>query len=155
MSIIRQATAWTPEVLAYMGAMMDGEGCFNIRNPKRGGGNDFKPRITVTNTSKPLIDWLQRLFGGTVYAVPVGRYNPNAAPAWQWSIQDSRTLGYVVESIRPYLVAKGEQADVILRFLDTMEGTGKRGPALTQETIDVRRNLYQEMRGLNQRGARA
>ena len=93
--------------LAWAAGFIDGEGCVAVDSRK-------SPRITVSNTDRRPLDRLQELLGGTICVH--GRGNPEKGhrPSWVWAVHGGRSVRRVLAEVRPYLVVKGEQADLVL-----------------------------------------
>jgi hypothetical protein len=59
----------------------------------------------------------------------------------------------VLEAIRPYLLLKAEQADILLALQETkMQATEGRGNGLSTEAISLREAGYRQLKMLNRRG---
>lgn len=135
----------------WLAAMIDGEGTIGIyrsRRPKCRSGWRYYPVVSINNTDRRIIDrfvdltedWISRvrdympknLNGNRIYNAEI-RY---------------KTVGTFLRQIRPYLVAKGEQADLAFEFIKLQRNVGQRNYHLLQPFND----LYIESRLLNHRG---
>lgn len=130
--------------VAYLAAMVDGEGAISIlrMRMKRPSGVylHYAVQVRIANTAAVLHDWIQERCGGAVYdhsASPLG----NRKPGYSWHLGGHAARAFL-ELVRPYLVIKGRQADLALKFL-------KFGREFVPH---LRAELYAEMRQLNQRG---
>jgi hypothetical protein len=128
--------------LAYIAGFVDGEGC--IGTTRSGQHRLLIPRIMVVNTDRRVLDALQRQFGGDVAA----RKQQIAGwkPLIQWRICNGNALVFL-RAIRPFLVLKADQADVLLRW-----PTSARFPK-TRDAVKLRRELLaSQLTYLNRKG---
>ncbi len=96
--------------LAYIAAMVDGEGCISITEK----GNARGVRITVVNTYKPMIEWLWA-FGGTISSREprtIGR-----KMIYEWRICKRADATALLEAILPYMQIKRKRAECALALL--------------------------------------
>jgi hypothetical protein len=106
--------------------------------------------VGVLNTDPRLLAWLQSRFGGYI-SPPRVRTNPRAKPAWTWLLWSPRAQVFL-RAIRPYLILKGEQADIALAFALLLGPKGKRLTPARQVPRDA---LRRRLRVLNRRGDRS
>jgi len=138
--------------LAYLAGIIDGEGCISLGVRKL---IYVTPTIQVTNTDKRLTDWLQSCLGGNVY---VGRETrPTRKQPYLWSVAGAKARE-IIKAVRPYLMLKVEQADIILA-LETIDRTliprdGKTGRLmrLPQSYHNATASALSSIRALNRRG---
>lgn len=98
--------------LVYVAGLFDGEGCVHYSFKKH--WKDRPPEssfwIQVTNTDRPIIDWLKNAFGGFIFQNPqLG----NRRISYCWKITNRRALD-VLERFAPYLKIKRKQAEEVL-----------------------------------------
>jgi hypothetical protein len=67
---------------AYLAGIIDGEGCITIGAGKKETCINYNALLLVQNTSKELIDWLQKHFGGHVYLSK--KETAKTKTAWMW-----------------------------------------------------------------------
>jgi len=147
----------TDTELAYAAALIDGEGSIGIYflvNPKyklRGG--QYQVRVTVTNTDPRMALWLQARFGGTITP---GRSKVGHRPTTRWLVHTQKAAA-MIALIRPYLITKGEQADVALAFRATLghKGVNEKGRPirLPDGVWELRTQLRDQIHVLNRKGA--
>jgi hypothetical protein len=150
-----QAMDLTPTEWAYLAGIIDGEGSIQIvRYPPK---PRYKTRIYqlglyVTNTNRPLMDWIETKLGGyrfhqsKRYAGKGGRHQ-----YWQWKASTRHAMA-ILKGVRPYLIGKAEQADVGIAFQEHIEEAKHRRyerkigvtgrPILTDDQIAVRESFY-------------
>ena len=75
------------------------------------------------------------MFGGNVYPNDRGSTFRHNRMMWQWS-RSGHAARAMLEAIRPYLVCKGDQVDVLLTYRP-----GRPGVRLTAETRDQREGI--------------
>ena len=149
------ATEYNPIHLAYMGGIVDGEGCFFIcKLPKRTGdgyrSEHFRGLLKIDNTDVRLLDWIDATFSGTSSA----RCRSTSSRKFEreiftWTATGDRLLD-ICEQILPYLVIKKEQCQVMIKFRKSYKG--KLGSnKLPQEDIDTRQACLEAIRKLNSR----
>jgi hypothetical protein len=71
----------------------------------------MRPEVRVVNTDRRLHVFLETHCGGKAYAM--ARSKPNWKPAFQWVLTGQAALR-LIETIRPWLVIKRAQADIVL-----------------------------------------
>lgn len=140
---------------AYLAGLFDGEGCVLIYARKtyvpRGQTTPHHLLITITNTHQPVLEWVQKTFGGHLYAykrATAGR--PKMSRAWKWTAT-SREAAHLLRAMLPYLKIKHTQAMIALELQDDISsykseirgpGRGRAGiPALPPERLAYRESL--------------
>jgi len=127
---------------AYLAGLIDGEG--SIMLYRRGVGAAM--RVTVANTNRALLDWCAVTCGvGNIVAIR--QRNAKHKPGGAWLV-NSQAAASVLEQIRPYLVIKGEQADLAFAFQRKLKIPAEKAEKEWQE------QWRQRMRGMNARGPR-
>jgi hypothetical protein len=150
----------TTEQIAYLAGVMDSDGCISIskaiktsRLSNRMVNPRYVLRITITNTSMDLMDWLSENFGGG--RVSKQRVKAIHKPTFDWLYDNGKAI-YILELVRPYLVVKRRQADLGIEFIKGWEyckgGQGSQTPA---HEVQRREKCWQTMRFLNQLGSTA
>jgi hypothetical protein len=107
---------------AWAAGFLDGEGSFQLKS--RRGGLDYSPYINAAQIDLRPLEKLADLLGGKIYERPTPK-KENHSRCWQWDLFGVQNIIRVVPIIRPYLVLKGEQADLIYKFALTMGKQGK------------------------------
>lgn len=134
---------------ARLAAFIDGEGYLKIMGRN---SSPHCPRLELQQVDKRLIDWLAATFGGTMTFFDAVRYNVNGRDQWRWAI-GSHKLHTILRRIRPLLIVKGEQADIILRFYDEMPVL-KGGRRIPPDEEARREALRQALKAHTRRGRR-
>ena len=126
---------------AYIAGFFDGEGCVEIsRNHHRANPQLFL-RIIVSNTYKPIIDWLYAIYGGTTH---FRKQQANWRSCWHWRIS-ARKAEIFLRDIYPYSKIKKEQIKLAFEFIETIKSKGRNN--LTQEVKTKREQLKSQISG--------
>lgn len=140
-----------PAVLAYAAGIVDGEGALTIAKRKKHGTDRYYHHffVRVTSADQCLTDWLRDHFGGYVGVTPPRE--GQVQDVHRWAVT-SRRAGPFLRAIRPYLVIKGDRADLVLALADTKvrDGTGRKA-YVTAELFEHRESLRQRLLALNRR----
>lgn len=150
--IVKFNTNQTPEQIAYLAGLIDGEGCFylgNVKQGKYGSGLQWHSFIKITSCDEVLIIWLENTFGGSKDS----RYRWTSKknfyrPVFNWQASGPM-LDYILPLVKPYLIIKKHQCDVMLRYRLTSKNIGSK--RLSPEVNEQRLKLLSEMRKLNSR----
>lgn len=138
---------------AWLAAIIDGEGCLSISRSRRSdtkAGWRYYPAIELTSTSKDLIDKFVSLTEPWVTRVREYSNNhffENAKRRFQVEIRN-RSCEDFVHAIRPYLIEKGKQADLMVEFITLQSREGKKN----KNMVAIYNELYIRSRLLNKRG---
>lgn len=135
-------------LLGYAAGVVDCDGSIWVtRYIRKSGKFAYRLRLNVTNTRRPLLVWFSDYFGGGSITS-----NRRKERAWKtcycWAISGERAVVFL-ELVLPYLVIKRKQAMLGLEFASTHVG---KGGQLTENFVQHRERIYQEMRKLNARG---
>jgi len=127
------------EVRAWAAGLIDGEGSIGIYQHTIRPRPSWALQVTVGMTHRPTIERLHAMFGG--YMRGVNRRSPRRR-LWFWQVS-SATAVRVVRLVRPWLVTKAEEADLALRFAETI---GPKGIKTSAGVNEIRRGLGDEKR---------
>jgi hypothetical protein len=135
---------------AWAAGLFDGEGCVSIAKARQGHAGRtlyYRVDLIVSNTRRELLAPFVVLFGGRIDHHR--KNSPRRQDSFQWKTTGSAHAAEVLTAIRPWLIAKRENAEVALSAcaLLTRKG-GTRPPA----EIAALEELKQRMHGLNRRG---
>lgn len=136
--------------VAWAAGFIDGEGCFWMNRQIHKGRTRLTHfvGISVHQTKREPLDKLQRLFGGGIYKMIT--YKVNQVDGYQWRTHGSGARD-VARAVRPYLLVKGPQADLIAEFYRIPpHNWGRRG--VPDEEVARRDALYLAFRIANHRG---
>ena len=112
--------------LAYVAGIVDGEGSISITSSDRKRSNGIIDKyyflsVTVSNTNKPILIWLQSLFGGSLY--DKRNYYENCKPVHIWRCASNIALRFL-KRIYPYLRIKKLHAEIAMQFCKVMNKSG-------------------------------
>ena len=119
-------TAWEK---GYLGGIIDGEGCITIERMKKG---CLLPRITIKNTGRDLLKFVQDIIGGTIRKEIV---RGNRKPCYKLTLPSNKDyLRWFFKQIKGSLILMGleNSQDFLL---------GKFLPGCLQNSFDFRRMM--------------
>jgi len=144
------------EDIAYLAGIIDGEGSIYIGNfsKSKKGVPYYQTNIEVTNTSKNLINWLQKTFDGCISKYTRKQLpNNSRKDVYRWIIH-GELVTHICELIYPFSQCKKKEIEIMLKMRETYKQTGMhRGAAgtkpVTQDILDLRLRLFNEIRNLH------
>lgn len=130
-------------VKAYLAGIIDGEGTVTLVRAHR---NETPcPEVSVSNTSLPLLKWIQKRVGGIVSSKKT--YKSHHTISYVWRLRHDKAICFLNE-IKEYLIVKRKHADLITQeYKKVTHRAGKYTPQLLQK----KNALVQRIRKLNQR----
>lgn len=144
---------WTDTTIAFMAAIIDGEGSITIE--KQGPGdntrrkyNSYSLRLVVVNTNVDLMNWLLDNFGGTIH---VRKLVPNRKQCYTWRTTYKESAE-IIKLCAPYFIVKRKHAIIYLKFIDTINDNHGVRFSLSDEVKAEREKLYLELKALNKQG---
>ncbi len=136
------------EGIAYVAGFIDGEGCFMLKQNKRG---FFQPLVTCCNTNKFVLERTQE-FLLTTSCIAAKLYESsrdgNRKRLWRLDILDHTSIEKLCLLLRPYSVVKREQLDCLLRFFEIRRVEGRNGNFLLNDKLAI----HASIKILNKRG---
>jgi hypothetical protein len=135
--------------LAYIAGIVDGEGCIIIEKRTttllNGEKNPlYKACVKVGNNDEKLIDWLIKKVGGGYKSVDIREGKNNN---YKWQLSQTMTLKLLI-LLKPYLVIKKEQVDVICDFRKSYENVYSRN-GTPREIVDFRESCYKKLQNMH------
>lgn len=143
--------------IAYAAGLIDGEGTVRINKMRATERNQSKQPhyvglVAIGMVTPTPLKFLQGLFNcGTIREERV----PNARSIWRWTINAKSDVVTLLDAVRPYLLVKHEQADLVIDFIKNKKPPFNRKAGLSEEEIRWREDVYQKVRKLNAVGAAA
>ena len=148
------------EIAAYLAGLMDGEGTIGLSHRvskphwKTKNMNHYQVQLDViTNTNHALIIAVAEILKQEGFDAKYASWQPKARSGSQNCKMGHRMFllrteqkRRFLEMISPYLIAKKEQAKLVLEFLS------RRSEGKKVKTTEYERLLYTRLRELNQRG---
>jgi len=138
------------KVKAYIAGIIDGEGCLSIvGNLKR-----LRPIVEISNCNKDLINWLLKNFKDfTVYnSKYIDSRNIKYKPQFRIVLNTYDSIFRLLNEIKPYLVIKSKQADIIIKFIESRFKRLEKGyhSHISKEEIKFRNKIQK----LNKKGGK-
>lgn len=106
-----------PTHLAYLAGIIDGEGHVAIPNSRGSGSRG----VIVCMADMAILEWCHDHFGGTISSQ---WKQERGRPRRIWGIYGYDQLELVVPAVRPYVVLKGPELDLLLKAV----GLGRQKP---------------------------
>jgi len=110
---------------AYLAGLFDGEGTVGYYHKTKLGYHIVQ--VAIYNSDPTIMAWIQdRISFGSIVSNKVSKHR-----GWAWMVSSKTQAKQFLKVIRPYLVIKAEQVDLLLSFLDAEQknrgvGSGKK-----------------------------
>lgn len=125
----------TNEEIAWLAGLIDGEGCITSQVHHRSYGDVYEPRFIMAMTHEETMDRVVSLVAVIVDRPPRLHFcvpkNPNHKHQWRIQLACKQTA-QLLQRLRPYLVTKGVEADL----LDTMSRLERRVGSVAKNLHD-------------------
>lgn len=95
---------------AYAAGVLDSDGCLGLLQNKR----LWIPSVRVTNLCLPLLYWFKERWRGSVFQ------NKGARGVPEWAQRGSGLIRVFLLDVRPYLIVKATQADILLEYFEAI-----------------------------------
>jgi hypothetical protein len=140
--------------LAYIAGFVDGEGTISIVTAKRRdriGHIYHRPLLSIHNTDRPILEWIKITLGvGMIHASSirgVGRKQ-----VYKYAVHCSTAI-QVAALLLPYLRVKRTQAEMLIKFADTLVVDYKlTHKKLGADILSIRSKQTEAIQSLNKRG---
>jgi len=97
----------------YLAGFIDGEGNIGIdKYSKYGKAINYAIKVAISNTNRPILNWIQDYYGG--YISTLKRKRPNYKECYQLTVRHLRA-NRMLKDIEPYLKIKREIAQIAMR----------------------------------------
>lgn len=119
---------------AYLAGFIDADGSFGIylyKNPHNG-ISYYKPRVTAVNNDIETLEYLQSIWGGSLTVNSNGSKN-NGGLVWV----SLESIIEIICDIRPYLLVKSKQAELMLEWCESRQSTRSHRTAYTDREIEI------------------
>lgn len=130
--------------LNYYAGFIDGEGHIGIKKESIRGRSKlatYTERVSVAGVSKLLIETFQLIWPGYFYYHKPGRNS--RAGYWSWEVTGKKAREFL-KIIRPYLLIKGFDADIVLALGKNKEKNNRR--KIEFQDRQLREDLYQVLK---------
>lgn len=130
---------------AWLAALIDGEGCIQIHEQKRGdAAPSFQVDLSVGQIDRGMVDHAFALTG-------LGSINVREGYVYDWSVRGQQAAE-ILRRIYPFLIIKRRQAAAAIALAEHVERCGfNKGNPVTEEAIRYRRSLRAAVSSSNQR----
>lgn len=126
----------TDAQLGYLAGLFDGEGTVGYYKKT----THWSANLAIYNTDARVMQWILQHAGcGRVYLNGGSKHK-----GWQWQLNNQADITTFLRVIRPHLVIKGEQVDLLLTFWakeKRLHTTKKLSPEVIQLRQQVERDL--------------
>ena len=121
---------------AYLAGLFDGEGYIpcSFKKHHKGRKRNMEFWITVTNTYRPILEYLRVNFGGSIYESPSKSSKHKMSCFWKLT---SRNAFVVLSQIAPYLKIKREPANLVLSKKALITRKGPRSDSERKALTDL------------------
>lgn len=110
---------------AYLAGLFDGEGSVGYYN-----GCVY---ITITNTDAAVFSWIRSITSIGIIKSRSRVGSLGKRPTWEWSVRNKQDGRVVLEAMRPFLIIKASQVDLLFSLWDAEEeakcGRNRKVPA--------------------------
>lgn len=129
---------------AWVAGILDGEGSIVFQRQVQLSGG-YSPRVKVINTDPRMLVRLKEITGvGYIYE---NKVVGNRKRAWTWIAACEAALN-ILEAIRPYLVVKGEQADIAMAFRQAKRSRSRAHKAENARKLEQQEWLDRRLKAL-------
>jgi hypothetical protein len=133
---------------AWLAALIDGEGHVCVHRHPKPPGNYVFATVGVSNTFRALIEKVIDVAGVGNAGIRQRPYGKNGKVCYEARFS-SVAVSDILRQVRPYLIVKGQQADLVMELQDARDALPVRaGP--TERIVEI----YRMVRDLNKRGAK-
>lgn len=98
--------------IIYAAGFFDGEGSVTLAKPNSSYPNYVLLRVDIGQTSKPVLDWFQEVWGGAIHYRNANR-GRSVKENWQWYISGVRAQVFLID-VLPYLKVKQDSVTIKL-----------------------------------------
>jgi len=140
--------------MAYLAGLIDGEGTITLErsgNRRLNGMMGLSPKVIVTDTDRAIVDatmTIMRRLGVNPYVKVQSPAKRKKACFWV-TVSGLSKCKKVLEAVKPYLVGKLAQAQLVLDFV---ESRGNSQAAKGQQYSEAELQILDKLRALNHRG---
>ncbi|MGD9643968.1 MAG: LAGLIDADG family homing endonuclease [Elusimicrobiales bacterium] len=144
--------------LGWLAGLIDGEGCITLTRAHQ--RDSIRPILQITNTSLPLLEKAQRLIEELSGKRPNIKIQSNRGKfgyrtCYIIQIRRHATIASVLRALTPHMVAKREQTELVLAFVESRMSAprrvmrGRRGGYYKQWYSEVELELLERVHRLN------
>lgn len=134
----------------WVACAIDCEGSLGVALTKRGFYNPF---ISINNTKRELVQHFRTLIGCLnkhIQLVTRKEIDPRKN-VYAFHLGSASLIYHLLCQIRPYLIIKGQQADLVIEFIESIDAMKKQNGGRISYT-ERHHEIYQELKALNRKG---
>jgi hypothetical protein len=143
-NVARKAIAFIATDLAWAAGILDADGCVYAHKTKV---CTWQFGIEVGNTDSRMIQHLVDISGGGNFGRR--REKPPRKDFFYWRLSGHKGEGFI-RGLRPYLIVKQEQVDLLLELISTGSWRGCRG--VPEDLYSQRLELMQRLKSIRNNG---
>lgn len=137
----------------YMAGIIDGEGCVYVNRRKAHGRRKtpgYSVKVVVSITNCDIVEWFKKHAKLTSANYVIRKGNRKNIWLCTWNNSKAEEL---LDQLVPHLIIKRKQAKLGLELLHHLRTTPiKRGVCITDDVLEYRENIKQQISKLNFRG---
>lgn len=142
--MITKIPTWNAIETAYIAGIIDGEGCIGIYCKK----HSFFVQITIANTNKELIIWLENKLHTNAYKMLNDKRLKNKQ---SFSVTVDRMRAFeILQRIKPYVIVKQKQVKLAIEFKEWQNTHTSH--FYTDEDKQIFQSFVNQSRILNRKG---
>lgn len=119
---LRQGTIKMPTdlgLIGYVAGLFDADGNVQFRNKH---GTSIGCKVSIYNTNRDLIEWLESLMGGKVLWDTKRTERHGWKPMGSWSLYRARDVATFLKATESFIIVKRDVAKAVLAMLDEVFG---------------------------------
>ncbi len=126
----------------YLAGLFDGEGCIGYYERCTKNVPYHSASLHICMTEKHAVEWIMKRVG--YGKISFSEKSGNRKSVWSWQLCNKPQILEVLLFIRPYLLVKAEQVDVVLALWETEKTFPAR--VVSDELINLRKEAMNTMR---------
>ena len=135
---------------AWCAGFLDGEGCISMARIKRNCGNriNYRIKVSIPQNCKETLMTFREFIGENSFLSQVTHRDSYTRPIYQL-VYDGIHASNLLHKLRPYLVRKGAEADVVFQFYRDGQPTRHFGPkGVPTDIWHIRERCFDALRHL-------
>jgi len=153
---IERGSTLTTEDLAWLGGVIDGEGCISLTKRVRGKGRvNYKPIVVISNSDPDFVEEICRVLDMAKIGHWVTWMNSAGKKLSKRNVCNIMVSGFLrcqnaLEILTPHIRAKKDQAELMSKYIEyRLSVTNNTGNSYSEKDDEI----YAEMRNLKQKRA--
>lgn len=133
--------------IEYIAGFLDGEGYIQINKArdKSHRGPRYFMHVSMCNVNRDVLDEIQKVTGGTVRYYN-NHFKRSNGCGYHYRLNMGQRLGYdFLKKVLPYLIVKREQAEIAIRFKESLRVHGGGTPRSDKE-LEFQDKCYNDLK---------